>query len=388
MNRTFISYSGSRDERRLLVEALSEHGVTPWRDVESLTVGAGTTEFVLADLATCRAAIVWVDARLLASEYVATVELPAIAAARSGHGLLVIPVFDDMTPSEGSDRLREATGFELGEQNGHVVQPGSDPTVTARAVAARVAEALIARAYSENLPASMRLVTYDDTADMRDTAVLSVDWRHRFSSGAIDEATRADLKEALATVAGLLKARYGPSTLQLAIKSHLPIAAAIGYAFAEPTGYTIRMPRGEEEFHTIRRPDAVEPLVREAFPAGPIDARAAALGVAVSRDVDAGITARVRAGDKYRERLTLKPPKGTARTAVQDANTCAAWAAQIGSTLTELSDRNDIDCIDLYLATPVELAVAIGWWANAVGPLRLMNWLGKTGPYEPLWSLP
>jgi hypothetical protein len=47
-----------------------------------------------------------------------------------------------------------------------------------------------------------------------------------------------------------------------------------------------------------------------------------------------------------------------------------------------------IDSADLFLATPVDLAVSVGWWANATGLFNVLNWKGKGGPYEPMWTLP
>lgn len=70
------------------------------------------------------------------------------------------------------------------------------------------------------------------------------------------------------------------------------------------------------------------------------------------------------------------------------SETCNAWARQISEVVARLAARPDIDRVDLFLACPVELAVAIGWWANATGPVQLPNWTGKTGPYTPMWRLP
>ena len=47
-----------------------------------------------------------------------------------------------------------------------------------------------------------------------------------------------------------------------------------------------------------------------------------------------------------------------------------------------------VEHVDIFLATPVEVAVMIGWWTNAAGNINLMNWTGKTGPYARMWTLP
>lgn len=54
---TFISYSGDRALRVELVYALSDHGVTPWRDVENLDAGDRTTDTIEAELADCSGVI-------------------------------------------------------------------------------------------------------------------------------------------------------------------------------------------------------------------------------------------------------------------------------------------------------------------------------------------
>jgi hypothetical protein len=100
------------------------------------------------------------------------------------------------------------------------------------------------------------------------------------------------------------------------------------------------------------------------------------------------VSAYVASGHRYRERVTLTPPSGPGRFALDGPASCNAWAHQIGNCLTELGARPEIDRLDLFLACPVELAVAIGWWANAVGPTEILNWAGKTGPYVPMWHLP
>ena len=93
-------------------------------------------------------------------------------------------------------------------------------------------------------------------------------------------------------------------------------------------------------------------------------------------------------GHRYRERVTLTPSAGSGRFALDGPASCNAWAHQVGNLLTELGARSDIDRIDLFLASPVELAVAVGWWANATGPITVLNWAGKAGPYTPMWHLP
>lgn len=383
----FISYSDERDARAELVSALREHGVTPWRDVEDLDLGSATTDTIEAELVDCAGAILWINEQVLGSAYVADVEFPAIARAARDRGIRIVPVFDGLTPSDASERVSRL-GIEIGDNNGHVVDPAATSLETAAAIAARYARAEVKAAYANGREPIVRLVTYDDTAPHRDDAVLNFDWRHALVTGELAEAVEARLRDALAASTGALKAAYGASQVVIAAKAHLPAAVALGHAFSETTGCTLQMKRDGVVFVVDRSVSEVAGLEPSWHLKGPIGARAAAVEVAVTRDTAAGVSAYVADGHRYRERVTLTPPAGSGRFALDGPASCSAWARQMGDLLTELGARSDIDRIDLFLACPVDLAVAVGWWANATGRITLLNWAGKAGPYTPMWHLP
>ncbi len=380
----FISYSGGRHTRLELVYALREHGVTPWRDVEDLDVGDQTTETIEEELARCSGVILWITDRLFGSAYVTEVELPAIARAARSRGLRIVPVFDGMGPSEAADRI-SAFGVEIGESNGHVVHPRASVTRTASEVASRYVRGEVRAAVrSRRLPV-VRLVSYDDTAPHREDAVLNFDWRHRLDAP-MGADTEQRLKRALDASTRALKAAFGGCEILLAIKAHLPLAVALGQAFAEPTGCTLRMERGEQVL-TLSRDDVqpIDRLQELSHLRGPVTAGAAAVEVAVTRSTEAGVTAYVAEGHRYRERVEFVPASGPGRDAMSGLAQCGAWARQVGDRVSDLGTR--YRHVDLFLACPVELAVGIGWWTNAAGPVNILNWEGKTGPYTPMWHL-
>jgi molybdopterin/thiamine biosynthesis adenylyltransferase len=384
---TFISYSGDRQQRVELVHALRDYGVTPWRDVENLDAGDPTTDTIEAELSECSSVILWINETVLASAYVADVELPAIARAARDRAIRITPVFDGLTPSEAAERISRF-GIEIGDNNGHVVDASLAHADTAAAIALAHATGEVRAAHRSGRPPIVRLVTYDDTAAHRDDAVLNLDWRHHFTSPTLDRSSEDRLRDALVKMTAAMKAIYGATEITLAVKAHLPIAVALGHAFAEPTGCTIRMTRADVTY-TVRRAGTDATPLREApYSKGPIDVRAAAVEVAVTRDTEAGVNGYVGAGNRYRERILLVPPDGPGRFALDGSETCNAWARQVSEVVARLAARPDIDRVDLFVACPVELAVAIGWWANAIGPLQLVNWTGKAGPYAPMWRLP
>lgn len=382
----FISYSKSRDDRAALVYALREHGVTPWRDVEDLNVGARTTDDIEAELERCTSAILWVNADILNSDYVEKVELPALSRAARKRDLRIIPIFDGMSPEEATDRI-STFGIEVGENNGHVVGKGDDAESAAITIAGRCAQAEVRAARDSGRKPSVRLVTYDDTAPMRDQAVLNLDWRHRFTGPTLQAPDQDRLRSALSISTGALKSAYGATEILLAVKAHLPAAAALGHAFAEPTGCTLRMDRSDERYVISRDVASSTELVENRHSRGPITAGRAAIEVAVTRATEAGVNDYIASGNRYRERIELVPPGGSGRSALDEPASCNAWARQIADLATQLCDRGEIDAVDLFLACPVELAVAIGWWANATGILTVLNWTAKAGPYTPMWHL-
>lgn len=387
MNSVFVSYSGSRVDRALLFNALRDHGMSPWRDVDSLNVGDATTDTIEAELARCSTALLWINRDIVDSDYVALVELPAIARANQ-RGLRIVPVFDGLTPSEAAD-LISVRGLEIGDNNGHVVDPTADPETTATEIAARLVRAHVTHARTADAKPVVRLVSYDDTADLRDEAILNLDWRHRIIDGRLDAANEQRLRSALTTATTAFKQAFGAADIDIAVKAHLPLAVALGHSFAEPTGCQLRLRRGHDEYMTTRDSlDDVTPLTVGDAPKGPITTRAACVEASVSRNIEAGVNNYIGHGTRYRHRTVLEPPSGASRDAVSRPAAAAAWARQIATTVITVSDRVDVNRVDLFLATPVELAVTVGWWLNASGPVNVMNWTGKAGPYERMWLLP
>lgn len=389
MNRIFISYSGSRIERATLFYSLRDHGLNPWRDAESQEIGDATTEVIEAELAACSAAILWINQDVLKSDYVATVELPAIARAWKKSGLRIVPVFDGMAAKQAADEISSLTGIEIGDMNGHHIDGNLTPEVNAAEIARRLVRAHVHDARTRGEPPIVRLVSYDDTAPLHQQAVLNLDWRHRLASGRLEPSEENQLRTALAAATGALKDAYGSCEVTVAVKAHLPLAVALGHAFNQPTGCTLRLHRHDGEAWTSTlAPAGDHALQQEEGPKGPVDTRVASLEVSLTRDVEAGVNAYVRQGNRYRHRWTLKPHRGPGRDTVDGSQTANTCARQIATALTTLTDRHDIDRVDLFLAAPVEVAILVGWWANAAGRIDVMNWDEKTGPYRRMWSLP
>lgn len=387
MNRVFISYSGDRIERALLYKALKDHGLRPWRDVENQDVGDRTTEEIEAELAECSTVILWLNGQVLASDYVTEVELPAIAR-RWQDGLRIVPVFDGIGAAEAFSAVSKRTGIELGDQNGHRIDTGLSAEQNAALIARRLITAVVYEARTKGAMPIVRLVSYDDTASLRDDAVVNLDWRHRVVDDGIEQGAEGLLRDALVASTGALKNAYGACEVTIAAKAHLPLAVALGNAFAAPTGCTLRLHRSNADWLTAVSTSGASALVERQGPLGPAGQHTAVLAVSVSREVEAGVNDYVMQGNRYRHRIKLEPNGGPGRATVDSAQTANAWARQIGESLVALTDRTDIESVDLFMSCPVELAVLVGWRSNAIGSVRLMNWRGKAGPFERMWTVP
>ena len=389
MNTYFLSYSRERPQRAVLRRTLMDTGLNVWRDVESLNVGTPTTDAIEEQIPHSTGAVLWINKAFLDSDYIKVVEIPALEAARRQRPITIVPVFDGIHPTRDADLVDRLAPWLL-EYNGVILDPDSDDA-PARQVARRTVKTHTDVAAQAGQQPIVRMVSYDDTASRRDQAVLNFDWSEHMTTDSLNETTRENLRQALTTATSALKSAYGAVEIPISTKTHLGFAVALGHAFSQPTGCRpVVLTDNSTRWTTDADTRAETVLLRdETLSPGPATSRTAALEVSVSRDTTPGVDAYTNiARQPYRLRKRLTPPGGPSRTSLHGPATAAAWARQIGDTIIKLNDQPHIDQTDLFLTTPIQLAVLTGYWLNSAGPIQIMNWRAKTGPYEPLWTLP
>lgn len=388
-NVTFISYSQQRDERVELVKALAEHGITPWRDVENLPAGQPTRQMVEQAIEHSSGAILWLSKDALRSDYVCDVEVALLHRALEQRGILLMPVFDGYTPSAARSALVERTGLDLGEQHGHVVDADVTPAVEARRIAAAYVGSHVRALPTDDRP-RIRAVTRADTASNRGGADLNFDWRHHFLDGAVpDEGARTAIGSAMHTAVTALIDTRGAGEIELQIAAHLPLAVAIGHSLRRPTGCIPVMPGDSGDYRPDLPADDVAPLERRRRPGGDVASRSAYLEVSISRNVTAKVDEAVqRSGRGPFHRTALEPVGGPSQLAMASPEQAASWAMQIGDEIATLNDNSGVDGVDLYYAGPIQIAVMIGWWLNATGPVIVHHLAGNKLQYEALWRTP
>lgn len=388
----FISYSGDLDTITAVATALRRQGLRPWRDADDLPLGARTRDEILSELTGCCAAMIWLSRATLDSDYVKRIELPAIFEQHEQRGLIIIPIFVDWAPgADASDAVRVATGHEIGDMNGFAWDRGANVTHEAARLARRYASTSLHELAASGDRPIVRCATRTDAAPARETADVNLDWRAEYPSGGSlpDSATTLELRTALSAVTDEVITSFGAGDVTIAARCHLHLGVALGHAFRRPTGMVpTLLIDGQAWRAEIIRPGAVEGLgVAESI--GPVVADRGSVEISISRDISDGVSRTIaETGTAYALRTKLAPPDGSYQSALPDGTTANVWASQAADLITSTRARPGIDHVDLYLATPIQFAVLLGWRLNVAGGLHLYHWQENAGPYRNVWTLP
>lgn len=389
----FISYSQDVERVRLLVQSLRRDGLRTWRDQDSLDQGAATEEAIEAELERCDTAMIWLGGNTVNSEFVGKIELPLIFHHHTKRGLRIVPLFVDLSVGEGVQAVRAATGHEIGSHNGYHFDSTKSLDEHLAAVAAREVRARLrqrSHASGGGRP-TIRCVTRSDAAAGRDDADLSFDWIAEYpANGTLPDAIATDrLQAALHAAIQHLIATYGPGTVDLHLKCHLHLAAAIGFELRRTTGLRPRVDVEDTWWQVDVAPilDAGDRLV-ERVTNGPAGGTRTAIEISLTRDVHPMVNDHVASsGIAYRRRIELVPPAGANQQSVTSTNV-NDWAEQAANALRSLRALPGVDDVDVFIAAPVPYAVALGWRLNAIGGIHFLHPLANAGPYHEVWTQP
>ncbi len=392
MKRVFLSYRRTDVAAvRALAKALRHAGLRVWRDEDDLAAGLSTEGEIRAALAeSCDTAVLWCTAQALESDYVMDIELPAILRAVAAGRVSFVPVFAGLSPAAAEQAVLARKGESIGGYSGVVAKPGEDPEALAQRIAERVARAHLKRVGPhEDAAPVIRAVTRDDTAGGRDEATLDFDWRDAYAGDRIpDAATQAELQKALdQSVGALFETWSRPGNVRLELKTHLSVAFAFGDRLRRPTDARPYLEfRGTPWQAGATAGRDVSPLV-ERIEYGPSTSPELAVEVSLTNPVSRGVRDLVRArGLAFRARLCFEPETGPSQELALDEQTVNAWARHVRERTTRWYNEVDATEIALFYSGPVEIAVLLGWWSNAAGPLTIYDW-GRNGPYRPGWTI-
>ncbi len=388
----FVSYSSDIDRVSSLVQTLRRHGLRTWRDQDSLEQGDATEVAIQAQLASCATAMVWLGGSTLDSGFVCKIELPLIFDNNTARGLRIVPLFVDVDVATGIDQIRVATGREIGTHNGHRFGPPDSFATDLLEVASREVKATLherAKAANGGRPI-IRCVTRSDAASGRDDADLNFDWIHEYpAAGTLPDATTVeDLRNALHVSSQHLIAAFGPGTVDLHVKCHLHLGVALGYELRRVTSLK---PRVDVEgvwwnIDAVPALTEAEQLV-EHITNGPVDGERTAVEISLNRDVGPLLDEYAASTAPYRRRIRLEPAGGPDQGSVSPENV-NGWAEQAAAAIRDLKSLPGVEAVDVFMATPIGFAVALGWRLNAIGGISLFHPIGNSGPYELVWIIP
>jgi hypothetical protein len=174
----------------------------------------------------------------------------------------------------------------------------------------------------------------------------------------------ADLQDALHTVQ--LECGDRERVLEIDGAAHLSAALALGYAFREPTRWSLRVHHHDADWETKRKPASLDGWDVPPPRAG--SGREGDLIVMVHATADVREATRASAGGLARAELHFTPPGGPDKLSL-DPSTANAAAAGIVKTIREARATYAPRETRLYLASPWPFAALLGWHLGSTGPV-------------------
>lgn len=136
----------------------------------------------------------------------------------------------------------------------------------------------------------------------------------------------------------------------------------------------------------MRALDDAERLI-ETTTNGPVDGTRTAIEISLNRDVGPLAAEYATSMPPYRRRIRLEPAGGPDQRSVKPENV-NDWAEQTVAAIRRLKSLPGVEAVDVFMATPIGFAVALGWRLNAIGGVCLFHPGGNVGPYELVWTTP
>jgi hypothetical protein len=363
----FVSYA-RKDEMAVvpLERALRERGIHVLRDVHSLPLGGHNVQ-VLTKLIEdgCDAVLFYITDNFLTSDFIWRYEVPtALARHNRQPAFHIIPIlkgisFHDLSVYCSDCGLPSLAAFNAQPIAAETPSPSEAQVIAQRTLRSALAVRVARGGAGEEITICMRTFPYTPPVH---ALHLDLDWVSAFSQPELPPETwHEELLPALRDVAAALAEKVCPNTVEAWVKARLPAALALGYTFPARGGVRLRLRSETENGVNASGSEANHnPLTVIPTPLSR-DSTAAIVELAVSREVTPAVT-KWRAHTNFlpRWRIRFEPPNGPSRAALTSRKQAQQWAWQIGDRLRWLWDKEGVDDIHLFLASPVEFAVLVG----------------------------
>lgn len=356
-----------------LDELLRFRGIPVWRDRRAMRWGGYNEDLVRhAILEHVSGFVVYLTPAALESWFVPEVELRAMENRRTRNSAFYSgAVFRGYSVKAGTEAAYEMAHVDIGATLGSEV--GERELLGAlREAANAIAREYYAAQWAAG-PATARIETRNPLPIADEALVhlsLSPPLEHdpdAYDVAVWDEKVTpglADLQNALHTVQ--LERGDRDRVLEVEGAAHLSAALALGYAFREPTRWSLRVRHHDDVWETKREPASLHGWDVPPPRAG--SGREGDLVVMVHATADVREATRASAGGLARAELHFTPPGGPDKLSLHPATANAA-AAGIAKAIRDARVAYAPKETRLYLAAPWPFATLLGWHLGSCGPV-------------------
>lgn len=356
-----------------LDELLRLRGIPVWRDRRAMRWGGYNEDLVRrAILEQASGFVLYLTPAAVESWFIPKVELRAMDSRRTRNTAFFSgAVFRGYGVKTGTNVVYDSAHVDIGATLGSEV--GERELLGAlRDAANAIAREYFAAQWAAG-PATVRIETRNPlpTAD-RALVHLSLSPPLEHDPDSYDVAVwderiapaLADLQHALHTIQ--LERRDRERVLEIGGAAHLSAALVLGYAFREPTRWSLRVRHHDEVWETKREPANLDGWDVPPPRAG--SGREGDLVVMVHATTDVREATRASAGGLARAELHFTPPGGPDKLSLEPATANAAVAG-IAKAIREARAAYAPKETRLYLAAPWPFAALLGWHLGSCGPI-------------------
>ena len=400
MPTIFSSYKRTRiTEVMRLIEYLQARGLKTWQDVSDL--GAGTQiedELRRAVSVESDGFVLYFSEDVGESPHICNIEVKeALKAHGQNPGYLFIPVFEGVTFKEAAFITHSLLGTDLTTFNGKLVPRLTDSNDQEFDDALReIAHSAVrscAREFGKSVqpsetPVKIHLESYQAPGpDMQSD--FDVDIRHVLERRGIGDQRLwmdfimpglDDLRHALAD--------YVPTReIEVWSKALISLGIAFGYVFHRPTGFRLKLHQEGDIWASDAAPDKDTGFIVDCQ-SGNVGSDYASIELSIAWDVCQGVTDYAKANQlSFRARCSISPKGGTSRYAVSSDSQAVGIADQVLRAIDQLRNERNVRTIHLFASIPINLAIILGHYLNACGPIQIYDWDKANRSYLPTCHL-
>ncbi|CAN7246911.1 alpha/beta fold hydrolase [Paenibacillus sp. LjRoot56] len=154
----------------------------------------------------------------------------------------------------------------------------------------------------------------------------------------------------------------------------LPGGILIGSRFSQARGAVLEVAQGEGIWSSLRRDPSFEVNVKRCF-GNNSNSKRAIVVLSVSNDIEKTVLSHLKQSDvQYELLINLTPQLGAGQRSISGAEQAVSYAIEVKAAVDRLKQQG-IDKVDLYLNCPFGVAVFVGHYLTAAGPIQVFDFM-------------